>query len=202
MQNNLDQLSAGFKFSGELQHDIPRFLTHHGYPKTAEHCLAVGAQARALAARFGADEHKAEQAGWLHDVSAVIPNEERLAAAHTFQLEVLPEEAQVPMILHQKLSVVLARDLFGVQDEEVLSAAGCHTTLKAGASTLDQIVFLADKLAWDQTGEPPYRTQLLAGLDTSLQAGLRAYLEYVWARKDSLKVIHPWLAAACAEFVS
>ncbi|OLF95341.1 Hydrolase (HAD superfamily) [Bacillus licheniformis] len=34
------------------------------------------------------------------------------------------------MIIHQKLSKVMARDLFQVADEDILNAIECHTTLK------------------------------------------------------------------------
>jgi predicted HD superfamily hydrolase involved in NAD metabolism len=199
MHRLLEELTAGLAFSGDLKRDITLFLEHHDCPKTAAHCLAVGAQAREIAARFGLDKTQAEQAGWLHDISAVFPNRERLAAACALGVEVLPEEERFPLILHQKLSVIMGREIFGITDEAVLSAAGCHTTLKAGASPLDKAVFTADKIAWDQEGQPPYLPQVLAGLEESLDAAALAYMQYLWERKDSLKVIHPWLKAAYHE---
>jgi HD superfamily phosphohydrolase YqeK len=94
------------------------------------------------------------------------------------------------------LSVVLAREVFGVRDETVLSAIGCHTTLKAGASHLDKVVFIADKIAWDQPGQPPYLDELLAGLERSLDEGVFVYINYLWAQRATLKVVHPWLVDA------
>jgi hypothetical protein len=64
--------------------------------------------------------------------------------------------------------------LFGVADEGILSAVGCHTTLRAGASPLDKVVFVADKIAWDQAGPPPFLADLQAGLDRSRDHGARA----------------------------
>ncbi|HZU86929.1 MAG TPA: bis(5'-nucleosyl)-tetraphosphatase (symmetrical) YqeK, partial [Anaerolineaceae bacterium] len=143
---------------------VGEYLIRHGYPRTWEHSLAVAMQARILAQRFGVDENRAQLAAWLHDISAVIPDSERLAAALRYQLEVLPEEAAYPLILHQKLSLVLAQQEFGVNDEGVLSAIGCHTTLKAQFSKLDLVLFVADKLAWDQPGEAPFAPAMRAGL--------------------------------------
>ncbi len=173
-------LTQDYSPSGDLHADVTAFLIQHGHPKTAAHCTAVGAAAGQLAARFGLDVTAATQAGWLHDVSAVIPNAERIAAAQAFGLEILPEERRLPMILHQKLSAVLASDIFGIHDPAVLSAIACHTTLKARASELDMLVFVADKIAWDQSGTPPYLEELNIALGKSLPAAALVYLEYMW----------------------
>lgn len=194
----LAALAGGWTPTGDVRRDAPAFLRRHALPHTAIHVAAVAAEARRLAERFGADADAAGTAGWLHDISAPIPNGEREAAAHALGVAVLPEEAAFPMILHQKLSAVLARDLFGVRDAAILSAIGCHTTLKAGASPLDVLVFVADKIAWDQPGTPPYLAPLVAALDTSLDAAAGVYLDYLWERRASLGVVHPWFRAAHA----
>lgn len=93
-------------------------------------------------------------------------------------------------------AVRLAEELFGVSDAAVLSAIGCHTTLKPGASRLDMALFVADKLAWDQPGAPPYREAVLKGLDASLEAGAYAYIGYLLDNRSALKVVHPWMEAA------
>lgn len=186
--------------TGSLSEAVVDYLTDHGRPKTAEHSRRVAGEARRLSLRFKADPDQAEEAGWLHDISAVIPADHRLEAARKFGLEILAEEAAYPLILHQKLSVVMARQDFGVTAPGVLSAIGCHTTLKPGATRLDLAVFVADKLEWDQPyPEIPYRAALLDGLEHSLEAGALAYLEYLMQRRASLPCIHPWMAAAYHE---
>lgn len=192
----MKELATNFTLTGHLRRDVATFLALHDCAHTAGHVAQVAAEAKRLAERFGAPSEAAEVAGLLHDISAVIPNEERIAAAHTFGIEVLPEEATFPMIIHQKLSVVLARDLFGVTQPEPLSAIGCHTTLKADASLLDKVVFVADKIKWDQAGEPPYLAELQQALDRSLDHAAFCYLDYLWQRRATLRVVHPWLVAA------
>lgn len=182
--------------SGDLAADVRRFLESHGCPKTARHCMNVGAEARSLALRFGADPDGAEIAGWLHDISAIYPNAERIAVARALAIEVLPEEESFPMIIHQKLSVEIARHLFGIERQDILDAIGCHTTLKAPSSLLDRVVFVADKIAWDQAGTPPYLPHLNGQLDQSLEHAAMAYIRFLWNQKDKLKVVHPWLADA------
>jgi predicted HD superfamily hydrolase involved in NAD metabolism len=199
IDHRLEALTDGIAFTDDLASDVSAFLTFHLCSKTAAHCRAVSAEARQTALKTGINPQQAEIAGWLHDVSAVIAAAERADIAEEWGLAVLPEEAAFPMIIHQKLSVVLAREVFGVRDDMVLSAIGCHTTLKANASALDKVVFVADKLAWDQPGNPPYHAEMKAALEHSLDAAALVYLQYLWERRETLKVIHPWMRAAYLE---
>lgn len=192
----LQSLRDGMTLAGEPRRAVPAFLIAHGCPATARHCAAVANEARRIATFVGVDADGAERAGWFHDVSAIFPVSERMAAARTLGVTILPEETAFPMILHQKLSAVLARDLFGERNDAVLSAIGCHTTLKTDASTLDTVVFVADKIAWDQPGIPPYRDELLAALETSLDAAASVYLRFLWEQRATLGVIHPWFVDA------
>ncbi len=192
-------LIADLALSGEVFRDVPIFLTAHGHPRTAVHCEKVAREAARIARSLGAAGRRAELAGWLHDVSAIFPPEERLEMARAWGVEILPEEAAFPLLLHQKLSAILAREIFGVEDAGVLSAIRCHTTLRPGATRLDKIVFVADKLAWDQPGVPPYAAQMRVELARSLDAGTCVYLDYLWERRASLQAVHPWFVAAWRE---
>lgn len=195
----LATLTVNFEPTGHLRTDVAHFYTVHGFPETAGHCAQVAAEAKRLARQFGANEEPAEAAGLLHDISVVIPNHERIAAAEAWAVPVLGEEASFPMIIHQKLSVVIAREIFAIENASLLSAIGCHTTLKAEASLLDKIVFIADKIKWDQPGIPPYLDELKHALLHSLDAGVFVYLDYLWQQRTSLRVVHPWLIAAHRE---
>lgn len=198
----LAQLVASWQPSSSLAKDVRELLTLHGKPHTADHSAAVASEAERLAQRFGANVSAAVDAAWLHDVSAVFPGAQRATIADALGLDVLAAERAFPPIVHQKLSVVLARELFGVTNDAVLSAVGCHTTLKAGASVLDKVVFLADKIAWDQPGTPPYGAELDAALERSLDAGALVYLEYLWSRRATLPTLHPWVAVARNELLT
>lgn len=184
---------------GDLREDAARFLMDNGHPKTAEHCQLVGDEAGKIAALFGIDTRSAANAGYLHDISGVFPNDQRIRVARELGIEVLPEEETFPMIVHQKISKAMARDIFGIEEEPILDAVGCHTTLRAKATPLDKVLFVADKIVWDQSGQPPYLDRLLKALDVSLDDAAFAYISYLWEGRDSLKVVHPWLAEAYLE---
>lgn len=198
----LAHLMVDMDLTGNLRADMVAFLNQHGLPETAGHCSSVGSEARRLALHFGENVAQAEIAGWFHDISAVFPTEARATIAQQLGLEVLAEEVQFPMIVHQKLSAIIAQHCFGIDDSAILSAIGCHTTLKAQPSRLDKVVFVADKIAWDQPGKPPYLVDILAGVDQSLDEATLVYLRYLWSKRAELKVVHPWFVAAYQELNS
>jgi predicted HD superfamily hydrolase involved in NAD metabolism len=198
MDAALTGLADSFSFSGSPQIDAPAFLIHHKCPNTAEHSRQVAETAARLAAQFGINTVQAETAGWLHDISAVVPNAERLKTAQQLGLEILPEEAQVPLLLHQKISAWIAGEYFKIQDNAILAAIACHTTLKAAPTPLETLLFVADKLAWDQKGTPPYAEALTAALARSLDETAWVYQHYLM-HSGKLKLAHPWMLASYRE---
>ncbi len=192
----LQPFIQGMRITGNPGEDAPRFLRSHNRPEIAGHCRNVALEAGRLAARFGEDEEKAETAGWLHDISAVFPSTQNIQIARVLGIEILTEEEACPMILHQKISAVMAREIFCVQDPAIFSAIGCHTTLKAEASTLDKVLFIADKIQWDQRGESPWSKSLLEALAESLDKAVWVYLDHLWQQRESLPVVHPWMVSA------
>ncbi|GAA3409125.1 bis(5'-nucleosyl)-tetraphosphatase (symmetrical) YqeK [Paenibacillus hodogayensis] len=185
--------------SGNVSEDIYTFLVNNKCPKTAEHCIRVGKEAGRIAARFDANVEAAEIAGYLHDISAVFPNSARIQVSRELGIEVLPEEEAYPMIIHQKISKEMARDLFQIRDQDILNAVGCHTTLRKNSTGLDKILFVADKIEWDQADQPPYLNQITQQLDQSLNHAAFAYIHYLWEQRDNLRVVHPWLRDAYYE---
>ncbi|GLV66498.1 HDIG domain-containing protein [Bacillus mycoides] len=180
----------------KIENDIKAFLLTYNKEFTYKHSIRVANEARKIAGIFYEDKEKAAIAGCLHDISAIFPNEERIAVAEKFGIEILQEEREFPMIIHQKLSRVIAKEIFKIEDEEVLNAICCHTTLRKHATKMDLVLFVADKLEWDQIGTPPYLINVKKALGNSLEHAAIVYISYLWERKDALKVIHPWLEEA------
>lgn len=195
--DNLGPWRSPIPMTGVLVTDVRAYLVSLGCDSTARHCEAVAGEARSLALRFGADVDRAEAAGWLHDVSAVIPRSQQVAVALALGVPVLPEEQRAPVIVHQKLSAVLAQEIFAVDDRGILDAIRYHTTLHPDADVLARVVFLADKIRWDQTGQPPYLPELLQALEVgALDAACCIYLDFLWQQRATLPALHPWMVAA------
>lgn len=192
----LREAARDFEKSGNLARDVSVFLRLHNRAATIRHSGNVASEARRLAVRFGMDQESAASAAWLHDISIIYPNEDRLVVAKALGILPLPEEEAFSLIIHQRISEIMAREIFGIKNTSVLSAVGCHTTLKKNASELDKVLFVADKIRWDQEGSPPYLNKILSALEVSLDMAAFSYLEFIWDKRDTLKIIHPWLREA------
>lgn len=177
----------------ELKGQVQEFFDYYNKQETAIHSIEVAEEAKKLARQFGLSEDKAFIAGLLHDISVVIPNEERVSLQLSLNEEVLEEEKQLPMILHQKQSVFISKELFEVNDADILSAIESHTTLRKNATELDKLIFIADKVKWDRKNSAPYLDELNTALQESLDEACRVYIN--WLLND-IVVFHPWLKDA------
>lgn len=196
MREIFKKITKNFEGTGALSEDVAIFLRMHNCEDTLKHVKAVADEARILASRFSENKEQAFDAGLLHDISAIFPDEDKLRVAIELRIDILPEEKIHPNILHQKISEVMAKEIFGITDKNTLSAIGCHTTLKENASTLDKIVFISDKIRWDQDHNPPYLKDVLKSLEISLDEACFCYLDYLWKNKENLAVVHPWAEVA------
>lgn len=182
--------------TGDIREDSHNLLMKHNKVIIANHSLRVAEKAKLLAKQFGVNESLAEIAGLLHDISGVYPNEEKLELCKKLNIEILLEEEKLPMILHQKISRVMATEIFNISNKEILEAINCHTTLRSNASQLDMVLFIADKIEWDQKGVPPYIDEVEKGLNISLELSAFKFIKYQMDNKENLKVMHPWLLEA------
>ena len=164
----------------DLFNDSQIFLRHYNKEKTAAHCRDVATEAMAIAEQYGIEREPLETAALLHDICAPISPSDMLAYAEMNNWQIDPAARRYPFLLHQRLSAVLAKDLFGVTDALILDAISHHTTLRAAATPTDIALFLADKLAWDQAGKPPFAESVRAALSVSLAHAAHTYIEYVF----------------------
>lgn len=182
--------------TGDLNGDVDNLLHLYGREVTREHVPRAVAEGERLATQFGVSVQAAATALWLHDMGGIFRRSEMVGLCEELGLEVYPEERQVPMLLHARLSVILARDWQGIRDPAVLQAIRFHTTLHAAPTSLDQVVFLVDKLEWDQGGTPPYALELREALKDGLEAGTRRMLTWMASPEANLLIPHPDLRAA------
>ena len=174
-----------------LKNEIKQYLVSKNCEKTYYHCMEVGEYAYQLGEKYLTSPEKVSIAGYLHDISAIYPNNQRISVAQKYGIELNEAEMAFPMIIHQKISKSIAKMDFGNEDNEILSAIECHTTLKKNYSDIDLVLFVADKIKWDQEGKPPYLDGLLQALNCSLENAAYFYIDYIL--KHDIKVVHPWL---------
>ena len=108
------------------------------------HTRCVMYTCAALAMKYGYDLEKAQVAGLLHDSAKCIPNQKTLEMCEKHQIVCSTFEKTHPFLLHAKLGAYIAKEKYGVEEEEILNAITFHTTGRAQMSLLEKIVYTAD----------------------------------------------------------
>ena len=108
------------------------------------HTKGVAASAVCLAMAYGYDMKKAYLAGLLHDNAKSIPTDEKKKLCKKYRIELNSAEEKNPELIHAKLGAYRAKDVYQIDDEDILSAIACHTTGKPEMNTLDKIIYIAD----------------------------------------------------------
>lgn len=180
MNNLYQRYTEGISFSGDRKSDMANFFAAHNELSTYQHTLDVVNEAVRLAHLFNVEADLAAEAAMLHDISNVIPKTSMMQAAEDSGFDILEEEYSYHRIIHQKLSKDMAIHLFGCTEMTVLNAIECHTTLKAGSSLLDKVLFVADKISWDLPGEHPYQEEMREKIvQLQLNDAVLIYLNHV-----------------------
>jgi nicotinate-nucleotide adenylyltransferase len=151
--------------------------------KTFRHVKRTVFYALKLNTKLGLDFDKVFTAALLHD-----------CAKHMHRtMDGVPSAVE-----HQFLGAEVARDVYGVDDAEILSAINYHTTGKPAMTNLEKLIFCADML--EEGRSYPGVEELRASIESDFQKG------FVDCVNGSLKKLiedgapfHP-LTKACAEY--
>lgn len=119
-----------------------REVKKHISSKRYNHSLSVAHLAYKLAKYHNLDKpYKAYIAGLLHDIGKEIVKKHEMMKKHFPEYYDLPEFSY-----HQFLGVVLAKELFYIDDEEILNAIKFHATGNSNMSILDKLIYACDKI--------------------------------------------------------
>jgi len=176
--NELDYLKMPV-LSGDLVKDATEIFVLNGKMATLEHSVRVAQMCEKLAYIHGIDTEKAYLCGILHDISAVVLQKDFVEIAKNYKLKLLDDEKKFPILAHQKISKLMCEKIFGIKDEEICAAAGCHTTLRGFAGKYDLVLFISDKIEWDKDDRADYYDDLLRICNVSLEMACLTYINYV-----------------------
>ena len=171
-----------------------KYLSNHK-ENTLRHVEEVADTAIWLANIYNLDVAKVKLAALLHDISAIMTPQEMYEMAKLHELKIDPAEEKYHFLLHQRISKIIARECFGINDTVILDAIECHTTLKKNAGIYDKVIFVADKISWDQKGVPPYYELLKSKVVESLDEACFFYIEYQF-EQGLLLMPHQWIKEA------
>lgn len=148
------------------------------------HTYRVLETARALGARYGADEGQVSVAALMHDYAKAMRPAELLEHARRRSLIVDPAEEAQPHLLHGPVAAALLEELGLVTDPAVRDAIRYHTTGRAGMSLLEKVIWLADYIEPGRSfpGVEAIRAEAEQALDLALLHALDNSIIYVIRR--------------------
>lgn len=155
------------------------------------HTLGVMYTSGALAMCYGYDMEKAMVTGLLHDCAKCIPNKKKIKMCEKNNIEISPWEEQNPFLLHSKLGAFLAKNQYGIEDEEILNAILYHTTGRADMGILEKITYISDYIE-PRRAKAPRLNEIRKAAFEDMDRALRMIMEdTLYYLKNSFHVIDP-----------
>lgn len=154
--------------------------------KRYNHSLRVAKTASNLAKIYGLDEEKAYLAGVLHDCAKY--NEKKYIDKLDIDISNYPVSSETDPVLHSFLGAELAKKVYNINDEDLLSAISFHTTGKANMSKLEKIIFIADAIepARDFEGIEDIRKESVVNLDETMLMLLDSSIKFLISKKSTI----------------
>lgn len=152
-----------------------------------QHTIGVMNTAVELAKRYEVDVDKARIAGLLHDCAKGFTGQRNLELCEKYGLPISETEQKNLGLLHAKLGAYLARQEYGIDDEEILDAIRWHTTGRPKMTPLDKIIYIADYIEPNRNQTPnlaQIRRLAMVDLDECLYTILEDSLAYLKTKNE------------------
>ena len=154
------------------------------------HSVNVSIVSKKLAEVYNCDANKAEIAGLIHDCARDMDI--------SLQRNCLAEEKIIAddltmsskELLHGPAAVHICRNVFGIEDEEILMAVRYHTTGRANMSLLEKIICLSDLIepGRDFDGVEELRRLAYKNLNEALLAACNLSVKYIISKNGYIHV--------------
>ncbi len=130
--------------SNELILSIQNKLQQSLKPLRYIHTLGVAYLSASLAMCHGTSHKDALIAGLLHDCAKNYPEDTMLEECIKLEITLSECEKSIPELIHAAYGAYLAREEYGITQEDILLAVRNHTLGRPDMTVLEQIVYLAD----------------------------------------------------------
>ncbi len=140
------------------------WLQHRLSDERYQHSLGAQKKAFEIAQNFKltpVECEKAAIAGLLHDCAKLMSPNALIEACNQMNLPITDEDKISPQTLHPFVGAEWVRQELGIADEEILNAIRYHTTGRQGMSTVEKVVYIADKIE-ENTRNPLYTQKITA----------------------------------------
>lgn len=173
---------------GLIKQEIYDTIKKHVSEKRWHHTLGVVSEAIRLAGRYGVSEEKAEIAAFFHDFCRNFP----VGILNGYIKNMGLEDYYLDNVslAHGKVAAEIMASDYAISDQDVLNAVSYHTTGRAGMSSLEKVLFVADAIEPEReyTGVDVMRKLADTDLDRTCLYGLEKSLSFV---KATGAYIHP-----------
>ncbi len=177
--------------------EIQSFSWPYLSQKRRLHSASVAHYAAKLAFLYEVDVAKAVAGGLLHDIAKELPLSEQVDMANRFnRLSDITMADLSDELMHGPAAAGIAFTRFNISDKNLLNAIAFHSTARPGMGKLEQILFLADKIAYDRTFSrlEPIRTLAESGeLDKAVKLCLEEIFQALHTK--GIKLNHMSTAA-------
>jgi len=148
--------------------------------KRVPHVIGCSETAVALAKTHGANVEDAARAGILHDITKALGGREQLRLCEIYGMITDDFERQYTKLLHAPTAAAVAKYVFG-ENDAVCEAIRWHTSGRAGMSTLEKIIYVADYMEpnRDFPGVEELRRLAFTDLDAAMCMGLELTMEHL-----------------------
>lgn len=169
-------------------------------PKRFAHTRGVADEAYKLASIYDIDPDTAYLAGLLHDCAKDFSKEETFEKCQKYGVELDEVLKTQPDLIHSFLGAAVAREEYGITDEDILNAIRYHTTGREAMSTLEKIIYLADFFEPNRKpfdGIDTIRALAYSDLDKAMDFALNHTIDY---NNKKNRLIHPLSLAAAVYY--
>ncbi len=169
-----------------MERHVQEMLTEKRY----RHALGVQKTAIKLAEQYDVSIEKASIAGLIHDCAKDLSFDQLLKQAAQFDIIMDDLTKYQPELLHGVVGAALAKELFEIEDHEIIDAVKYHTTGRHNMTKLDKIIYLADFIEPSRNfdGIDPLRKIAFSNLDEAILMALEHTIYYVITKGKLLHV--------------
>lgn len=163
------------------EEQILNYLQEHLKESRYKHTLGVCESAIELAKIYSGDEKKARIAALLHDCGKYLSSNEIIDIMKKEKYPMDKVEQSFPEIMHGRAGAYIAKEVMGIDDDEILSAIRFHTTGKEDMNLLEKIIYLADYIEpyRNYPGVDELREKAFSNLDEALLLAYDNTLKFV-----------------------
>ena len=152
------------------------------------HSLRVKDMAIKMAKFYNIDSEKTRIAALVHDCAKNKKSEELTNIVKKYGYDINKECKKNIQLLHGLAGAIIAKNLMGIEDQDILNAVRYHTTGRENMSMLEKIIYLADYIEPGRKypGVEKVRQLAFQDIDKALINSFNITIKYVIERNEIL----------------